>query len=221
MEEPGKRLREALRRLERRWGCPRPGGEPVLDQLVRTILSQNTNDILRDCAFSELRRRYPTWEGVLAAGRREVEAAVRPAGLARQKSRTILTLLRTLARERGELSLEFLCGMSDEEALRYLLRFKGIGEKTARVTLAFSCGRDLFPVDTHIQRVLVRLAIVPPRSSPERACRLASPLVPKGKALPAHLNLIRFGREICSARKPNCPECPLEDICPWPGKRLR
>ena len=212
------RLKEALSRLERAWGRPQPGKTPPLDQLILTILSQNTNDALRDKAYGELRRRYPTWEAALAAGRRRVEAAIRTAGLAEGKSAAIIEVLKSLKRDRGRLSMSHLCKMSDDEAVAYLRGFKGVGEKTARVTLAFSCGKDLFPVDTHVHRVLARLGITPESASPERACKLASPMVPNGDAVPAHLNLIRFGREVCRARKPLCPSCPLSDICPWPHK---
>ena len=73
---------------------------PALDELVSTVLSQNTNDANRDRAFEALRRRFPTWEQVRDAEADEVVAAIRPAGLANQKGPRIQQLLRSISQER-------------------------------------------------------------------------------------------------------------------------
>ena len=200
--------------LETLLGVPsRDGGGDVLESLILTILSQNTTDINRDKGYAALKERLPTWEDVHRADVKTVEDAIRVAGLGKQKSRTIKDFLSWLKTERGELSLEFIHDMETEAALELLCQHKGIGIKTACVTLSFACGREVFPVDTHILRISKRFGLVPPNCSAEKAHQLLPSLVPKGKSYPFHMNLIYFGRKICNARKPLCERCPLTQHC--------
>ncbi len=200
--------------LEVLFGVPtRDGAEDVLESLILTILSQNTTDVSRDKGYARLKERFPTWEDVLHADVKAVEAAIRIVGLGEQKSNTIKNFLTWLHAEHGELSLEFMHNMETEEALKFLCQHKGIGIKTASVTLSFACGREVFPVDTHILRISKRLGLIPPNCSAEKAHQLLPPIVPEGKAYPFHINLIYFGRQICDARKPLCERCPLTQHC--------
>jgi endonuclease-3 len=186
---------------------------PPVDELVSTILSQNTNDGNRDRAFEALRRRFPTWEAVRDADVRDVIAAIRPAGLANQKGPRILAVLRAITEQRGSLDLEFLRDLPLNQARAWLMQFRGVGPKTAAIVLLFSLGRPAFPVDTHIYRVTGRLGLRPQNMSVERAHEHLAALLHPEDYYAAHLNLIRLGREICIARRPNCPACPLKDLC--------
>jgi endonuclease-3 len=188
---------------------------PALDELVSTILSQNTNDNNRDAAFQSLRRRFPTWEAVRDAPAPEVIDAVRTAGLANQKGPRIQQVLRQITAERGALDLSFLAGLPAEEARAWLLRFNGVGPKTAAIVLQFSLGTPAFPVDTHIYRVSGRIGLRPANISVEQAHELLSAEFAPETYGPAHLNLIRHGREICQARRPLCERCPITDLCDY------
>jgi endonuclease-3 len=204
-------LAEVDRRLARAFGNParRPGGDP-LDLLIGTILSQNTSDLNRDRAYAELRKWFPRWEDVLGAPVEEIARTVQGAGLHRQRAARIKAVLERLSEERGELSLGFLGKLPKEEAERWLLSLPGVGRKTTYIVLLFGFGWPFFPVDTHIARVTRRLGLVGEREEPHRAL---APLVPRGREMELHLNLIRHGREICQARHPRCQDCPLSDIC--------
>jgi endonuclease-3 len=186
---------------------------PPLDELISTILSQNTNDANRDRAFQALRQRFPTWEAVRDADEAEVIDAIRPAGLGNQKGPRIQNVLREITRQRGELSLDFLAQMPDAEALEWLVAFKGVGPKTASIVLLFSLGKPAFPVDTHIYRVSGRLGLRPDKMSADQAHTHLGKLFPPETYYAAHLNLIRLGREICQARRPRCASCPLQNLC--------
>jgi endonuclease III len=186
---------------------------PPLDELVSTILSQNTNDANRDRAFQALRQRFPTWEAVRDADEQAVIDAIRPAGLGNQKGPRIQNVLREITRQRGELSLDFLSEMSDTQALDWLMSFKGVGPKTASIVLLFSLGKPAFPVDTHVYRVSGRLGLRPDHMNADQAHMHLAKLFPPEAYYAAHLNLIRLGREICQARRPNCPSCPVQDLC--------
>lgn len=188
---------------------------PPLDELISTILSQNTNDANRDRAFQALRAAFPTWEAVRDARPEAVVAAIRPAGLANQKGPRIQAVLRQINAERGGLDLSFLAELPVEQAREWLMHFHGVGPKTAAIVLLFSLGKPDFPVDTHIYRVSGRLGLRPERMTADQAHPHLAGLFPPDTYYPAHLNLIRLGREICQARRPNCPACPLQADCAY------
>ncbi len=188
---------------------------PPLDELISTILSQNTNDINRDRAFDSLRKAFPSWEQVRDAREEEVVEAIRPAGLANQKGPRIQNVLRGITDEVGSLDLGFLAEMPVEQARGWLLRFKGVGPKTAAIVLLFSLDKPAFPVDTHIYRVTGRLGLRPEKMSAEKAHAHLEEIFPPESYYDVHLNIIRHGREVCHARKPACQDCILNDICPF------
>lgn len=216
-----KRARQVYERLGAVYGVP-DWRDPMLplDELVSTILSQNTNDRNRDLAFGRLRSAFPSWEAVRDAEKEQVIEAIRPAGLANQKGPRIQAVLRQITQELGRLDLGLLEEMSVEEGRAWLMRFDGVGPKTAAIVLLFSLGKPDFPVDTHIYRVSGRLGLRPAQMTVEQAhLHLAGLFEPQTYG-PAHLNLIRLGREVCVARRPNCPACPVKDLCAFYGEEF-
>jgi len=213
---PAPRLADISRRLSARFGRPdrcEHEGDPVRN-LILTILSQNTTDGNRDRAFSSLMRRFPDIPLLAGAKPEQVEEAIRVGGLAKAKTKAILSALSRLKRERGKYTLDFLQGDPLPEARAYLTSLPGVGMKTANVLLLFSFGKEAFPVDTHILRVAKRLRLVPAAADLSRAARILEPHVPAGEHVPLHLNMIRLGREICRPRNPLHAKCPLLPVCP-------
>ena len=208
------RAQAVYQRLEEVYGIPE-WREPLeaMDELVSTILSQNTNDRNRDQAFHALRKVLPTWEEVRDAPVETVIEAIRPAGLGNQKGPRIQEVLRAITAERGNLDLSFLKAYSDANALAWLMRFKGVGPKTAAIVLQFALGKAAFPVDTHVYRVSGRIGLRPDKISVEEAHPYLSQAFEPHQYGPGHLNLIRLGREVCHARKPECPVCPVKALC--------
>ena len=139
--------------------------------------------------------------------------AIRPAGLAPKKGPRIQTILREITVERGDLNLEFLRKLPPEDARAWLLKFKGVGPKTAAIVMQFSLAQDAFPVDTHIYRVTARLGLRPAKMSREAAHQWLEKVFDPRVYGPAHMNLIRLGRETCHPRKPDCPNCPVRELC--------
>ncbi len=191
---------------------------PPIDELVSTILSQNTNDLNRDRAFTALCARFPTWEQVRDAKEKDVINAIRISGLANQKGPRIQNVLRQITAERGNLDLSFLKDMPLEEARLWLTRFHGVGPKTAAIVLQFSLDRPAFPVDTHIYRVTGRIGLRPLKMSVEQAHVHLEKLFKPETYYAVHLNLIRLGREVCHPRKPDCPRCPVRRLCEYEPK---
>jgi len=194
---------------------------PAIDELVSTILSQNTNDINRDKAFNALRQKYPDWMDVISAPTLEVMELIRVAGLANQKAPRIQQVLSQIVEERGNLDLNFLADMKPADAKAWLTRFHGVGPKTAAIVLCFALGLPAFPVDTHIYRVSGRLGLRPAYMSVEDAHDHLESIFEPEMYYAGHLNLIRLGREICQARKPFCQKCPLNNLCDMGKQNLQ
>ena len=210
------KVRKITLLLEKQYGLPRKEGSgDLLDILIETILSQNTNDRNRDKAFQRLKTRFPHREDILKAKTKSIVSAIRPGGLADQKARRIREILYWIKEREGRLSLSFLKTMNAEEIKKTIGALKGIGPKTLHCLLLFGLGRDAFPVDTHILRIGKRLGFIPERMDAEKAHFWMIHLIPKEKSLSLHLNLIRLGRTICKARKPECNKCLLSIECLW------
>ncbi len=186
----------------------------LLDELIGTMLSQNTTDANSSRAFAELKKRFPTWQAALEANSSQLASAIRIGGLAKQKAPRIQRILKELKKTTGKLSLEFLSAMTTAQAMQYLQGFTGVGSKTAACVLMFGLGREVCPVDTHIHRILNRLGILSTKNADETFTSL-QPLVPKGKSYSLHINLIRHGKAICKARHPLCERCSLAESCKY------
>jgi endonuclease III len=214
-----RRLRTITDRLANEYGRPvlRPHHAPI-DELVLTVLSQNTNDRNRDVAYFRLRDRFPSWDAVREAPVEEIEEAIRPGGLAPTKSVRIQQILDAI----GEDDLLWLADAPLDEAREYLVALPGVGRKTAACVLLFSFGRPDVPVDTHVYRVGGRLGLWPPKLPLVKAHDELSRLCgDDGEfAYETHVLLIRHGRRTCIAREPRCAECPLRRLCPEGRRRL-
>jgi len=213
---PPRRFRLILERLREAYGRPRAlEHRAPVDELVLTVLSQNTNDRNRDVAYARLRERFSDWGAVRDAPVAEVEEAIRPGGLAPTKAVRIQAILRAL----GDDDLSWLADAPLEEGRDHLCELPGVGRKTAACVLLFSYGRHDVPVDTHVYRVGARLGLwranAPFDEAHDEMLRLSAGSDP----YESHVALIRHGRRICHARNPRCRECPLLSLCPT-GKQL-
>jgi len=207
---------EVHRRLIEEYGEPSWRNPlPILDELISTILSQNTNDLNRDRAFNQLKMRFDRWEKVRDADVNGVIEAIRSAGLANQKGPRIQKILREITAERGSLDLSFLRDLPEDEAWDWLKKFNGVGPKTASIVLLFSLGKPAFPVDTHIQRVTGRIGLRPEKMNNEKAHRFLAELFPPKTYKAVHLNIIRLGREVCHPNRPACEICVLQSLCDY------
>lgn len=204
------------RRLLKAYGEPTwRNPMPPVDELVSTILSQNTNDINRDRGFDSLVERFPTWEEVRDAPEDEVIDAIRIAGIANQKGPRIQGALRAITEERGRIELDFLREMPQDEVRNWLVQLKGVGPKTAAIVMQFSLDMPAFPVDTHIHRVSGRIGLRPEKAGREKTHEILAELFPPETYYAVHLNIIRHGREVCKAPRPLCEDCPLSDLCAY------
>jgi len=211
------RVRRIRGRLRELYGIPaaRPHRRG-LDELILTVLSQSTSDRNRDVAFLRLRRRFGGWAAVRDAPVEAVEAAIRPGGISKVKSRRIQAILRDL----DDLDLAWLERASVEAGRDFLCSLPGVGRKTAACVLLFAYGRRDVPVDTHVSRVGARLGLFRENAPFEAMHDELLAMTPRGQELELHVNLLRHGRRTCHARRPACDECALLRMCPT-GYNLR
>lgn len=225
-----------LKLLKAEYGAPPTlkRSDPI-DELVRTILSQNTNDSNSLAAFAALKRRFKTWESLLGAKTAAVTRLIRHAGLANIKAGRIKEVLCRIKEgegwekkgKKGKISLAYLAKMTTGGALAYLKSLKGVGPKTAACVLLFSFGKPVMPVDTHIFRVTKRLGLIAKDLTAEEAhevltdmiCDASSPEKTRDLIYEFHLCIIKHGRRTCRALNPQCGVCVLYGMCEFRDKK--
>ncbi len=185
-----------------------------LDELIYTVLSQNTSDANTDRTFAALKAQYPDWRAVRLANSADIADAIKLGGLSQVKAPRILAILATIEAERGELDLEFLRELRMNEARDWLTSLPGVGPKTAACVLLFSFGLPAMPVDTHVHRISKRLGFIDEKMSADKAHPVIEGLVAPEDVYQLHIDLIEHGRRVCHARRPRCDACPLNDVCP-------
>jgi len=210
------RFEEVARRLDLLYG-PRPltpNGDPV-GTLVRTILSQSTTDRNSSAAYASLRAEFPDWNDVIAAPTDAVAESIRMGGLSRQKAPRIQQALRSIFDL--DTTGVHLDSLPVGEAMALLTGMAGVGPKTAACVLLFALGKPVFPVDTHIARVMTRIGVVQDRTSTVTKQRILAeftgPHAPTIYA--AHVETIEHGRRVCQSRRPKCEVCVLQDVCDY------
>jgi len=217
-----KRLEKIINRIEDSFGEKR---KPVkrkpdlMDVLIATKLSQNTTDKTSYIAFTNLKKEFRKWEEVMNSPIDRIKKSIKVCGLANTKSANIKEMLNLMYKNFGNLSLNYLKKMSDDEVYEELLQYKGIGKKTISCVLAFGMGREVFPVDTHIHRILNRVGAVDTKT-PDETFELSGKIIPDKYKISFHTNLIRFGRNVCKAIKPECYDCTINDLCSYKSKVL-
>jgi endonuclease-3 len=176
--------------------------------LVSVVLSAQATDKSVNAATGNLYRDANTPQALLALGERGLISYIKAIGLYRSKAKHIIETCRLLIeRHGGEVP-------RSREALEAL---PGVGRKTANVILNTAFGQPTIAVDTHIFRVANRTGLAPGEDVREVEDKLMK-LVPGEFLKDAHHWLILHGRYVCKARKPDCPECVIRDVCGYKGK---
>jgi endonuclease-3 len=182
--------------------------------IVDTILSQNTSSANSRAAFRNLFSRYQTVEAISLADVQDIERAIKQAGLYETKARSMSTVASEIM-EKYEGDTWSFIGGSYQSAKERLQQVKGIGPKTADVVLLFARDFNIIPVDTHVFRVSRRIGLAPQKGGYNAVKAALENEIPRGKRKFAHIALIRLGREVCIARRPQHWKCPLTDLCDY------
>ncbi|HYN87613.1 MAG TPA: hypothetical protein VER55_03740, partial [Ardenticatenaceae bacterium] len=164
--------------LTRLYGVRPLKARDPMRKLIGTVLSHRTRDEDTTTATNTLFERWPTLEALAAADVAEIEAAIGAVTFPEVKAPRIKRLLADIYAERGDYDLGFLAELPTPEALAWLTRLEGVGPKTATLVMLFVFHRPVLSVDTHVHRVSLRLGLIPPRTSAERAHKLLLDLFP-------------------------------------------
>jgi endonuclease III len=206
--------RQDIEEFFRRLAAARPDPETELSYinpytlLVAVVLSAQATDTGVNKATGPLFAVADTPEKMLRLGEDGLTRFIQSIGLYRTKTRNILKLSRILIEQHGGLVPK------DRAALEAL---PGVGRKTANVVLNVAFGESTIAVDTHIFRVGNRTSLAPGRT-PLEVERVLEEIVPDAYRRHAHHWLILLGRYVCKARKPDCPHCPVVDLCRFENK---
>lgn len=182
--------------------------------ILRTVVSQNTNEENTRRGFERMQERFSTIRDLADADEEDLADVLKPAGLYNQKARRIQNLARWLL-ERGGMDDILEKGLDGRQTL---MELPGVGPKTADVTMAFSAGLPIVPVDTHVFRVTKRLGVASEDADYDAVREAWESVLPERLMPHVHLDLIRHGREVCKARNPGCGKCQVSDLCEWPDK---
>jgi len=205
-------IEEAFRRF--RAANPEPKGElehiDPYTLLVAVVLSAQATDAGVNKATKALFALADTPETMVALGEERLQEMIKTIGLYRTKAKNVIALSRQLIAEHG--------GMVPpvREALEKL---PGVGRKTANVVLNIAFGEETIAVDTHVFRVCNRTGLAPGKDPLEVETRLEAVTPPEYKRH-AHHWLILHGRYVCTALRPHCPTCLINDLCRWPEKTV-
>jgi endonuclease-3 len=221
----GKIVGEKARRSKADWVCQTLNAEygfPVwrshadpTGALIATILSQHTSDKNSEKAFDTLRRRFPNWDAVRVAPVEEITEAIRGGGLAAAKAPRIKNVLQAIYDQTGSTRLDFLDALPTEEASAYLRSYPGVGPKTMACVMLFSLGKPVLPVDTHVFRISHRLGLIERKIGEAKAHDALASLLKPEQVYPFHIHLIRHGRRVCTAQRPRCERCVLQEKCDY------
>jgi DNA (cytosine-5)-methyltransferase 1 len=213
-------VREINRLLELLHGTPTLGNkaDPV-DELVYIILSRKTREDAYQSSFDALKRSYRRWEDLLDAPIVEVERIVEGGGLGKKKARSLVGALAAIRERFDSCTLEPARSWTNEELEGFLCSLPEVSRKTAYCVMMYAMGRSVFPVDTHVGRVLQRLGLYRNLGldlgdlDHKQLQDVLADLVPPNLRYSLHVNLVAHGREVCTSVSPNCGACELRKFC--------
>jgi endonuclease III len=201
-----------LARLDEEFPRPRTALQykTALQLLVATILSAQCTDERVNQVTKTLFARYHTAEDFANADPRRLEAEIRPTGFYKAKAKSLIAC--------GRMLVDRFKGVVPR-TLEELVTLPGVGRKTANVVLGNCFGVPSVVVDTHVKRVSQRLGLVA-TDDPDKIELELQKVIPKETWTRGSHQLLLHGRHVCTARAPHCPQCPLNPLCPWEGKRI-
>jgi endonuclease III len=186
--------------------------ENPFELVIAVLLSAQCTDVLVNKVTKDLFQKYKTPEDYLSVSLEELQQDIRSIGLFRNKAKNIQNLCKMLIEEYGGI----VPNTRDE-----LIKFPGVGRKTANVVVSVAYGIPAIAVDTHVERVSKRLGFCRWKDTVLEVEQTLMKKVPKEEWSVTHHRMIFFGRYHCKAQNPQCPVCPLLDLCREGKKRMK
>ncbi len=216
-EEIYRELKKKYRINSNEFIVPRIKNKDLFEFIIGVVLSQNTSDKNAIRAYNNLVSSLETItpEKILMKKPEEIAFLIKPAGMHVQRAKRIIELAKIFSNKEFITELiDKIKNSSIEEGRKLLKNLPGVGEKTADVVLLMYFNKPVFPVDTHIRRITLRLGVVN-KPSYEKISEWWMNELEKNHYLEAHLLLITHGRNTCKAKNPNCKNCPIIKYCKY------
>lgn len=207
MEKAKDRIVKIIKFLEKKYPTRRTAlaFESPLQILIATILAAQCTDARVNQITPGLFKKYPTAEAFAGGDRAELEMEIRPTGFFRNKAKSIIGATQKIVTDFGG---------RVPDTMAKLITLPGVARKTANIVLSSGYGKaEGIAVDTHVRRLSGRLGLSKQRD-PEKIELDLLAIVPKKHWLEFNYMLVNYGRDVCQARKPKCPECVIKHICP-------
>ncbi len=220
-EEIYRKLKKKYRINLNEFIAPRIKNKDLFEFIIGVLLSQNTSDKNAIRAYNNLLSNLGsiTPEKILMKKPEEIAFLIKPAGMHFQRTKRIIELAKIFSNKEFVTELiDKIKNSSIEEGRKLLMNLPGIGEKTADVVLLMYFNKPVFPVDTHIRRITLRLGVVD-KPSYEKISGWWMKELDEKHYLEAHLLLITHGRITCKAKNPDCKNCPIKQYCKYYASR--
>jgi len=209
-------IKEISELLDFKYGSPDHNNkEDPLDELMFILLSRRTRKIGYETVYDNLKKEFPSWEDVANAAPSKILRIIKSAGLGPKRVREIKENLRIINDHFGEYSLDRLKRWNSKKVFKFLTSLSGIGPKSAYCIMMYSLKREVFPVDTHVNRICQRLGIIEMRIDHKKGQALLKDVFPKPLRYSLHVNMVAHGREICHSTNPDCNNCVIAGFCKW------
>ena len=189
----------------------------AMHELISTILSHRTTHANEETAYWAMRQRFVSWDEIRNAPLSDLEDAIKTSNYAEIKAPWIQKILTSIIAERGEANIDFLRDWPADQAMAWLMKLPGVGLKTATLLLLFNFQKPVLPVDTHVHRVTLRLGVLSPKTSAEKAHAVLLAILPReAKTLyNFHKHFYWHGQRVCFWSLPKCSQCILRDLCDY------
>ena len=171
--------------------------------LIATMLSAQCTDARVNIVTADLFKKYLSVEDFAKADLKELEQDIKPTGFYHNKAKNIIACCKALIENHGG---------KVPDTIEELTALAGVGRKTANVILGNIYNKPSIVVDTHVKRISKRLGLTT-EDDPEKIEYELMKVLPKDHWILYNIQIITFGRSICSARSPKCEECFLRDYC--------
>lgn len=180
--------------------------ETPIQLLTAVILSAQCTDVRVNIVTPNLFAQYPTAADLAGANRADIEEIIRSTGFFRQKAKFIQESAQAIVHQHGG---------EVPDTMEDLLQLNGVARKTANVVLGEVYGiAEGITVDTHVKRIAYLLGLTSTNKDPVKVERELMEIIPQAEWINISHLLIFHGRRVCKARRPDCPNCGLNDICP-------
>lgn len=205
-------MKMVIKILEKAYPVPNFGRSDPFINLIETVLSQRTLDNTTDRVSENLFSIADSPRKMSKLSEREIGRIIRPINFYRTKARRIKEIASIIQSTYGG-----VVPKSREE----LIKLPGVGPKTADIVMAYSYGKNVIAIDTHVEVITKRLGVAEEKDDYSAVQKKLAALVPKSKQREINYLFVEHGKKICKKHMPRCALCPIKKYCRYYSNLLK